>query len=148
MGSAWAPTRAERASGRASLKTADALVAAAEVDIRSNQYSLARTRLRGAIGAYRKAGSERTPDLAAAQRMLGTACMLDTRKPAKDFPEGRRFIRQAVDTYEGHYAEDSNEIIDVYEELLAQIAGSPIEEKLGDKLHAHLAEHRAARAAQ
>ena len=137
----------ERVTGKGSLRTAAALVDAADLDIRTKQFSQARTRLRSAIDVFKKAGGSSTPDLAAAQMRMGSAYMLDPKNPFDNFTEGRRFIGKAVDTYEGHFPKGSQEIIEVYEALLAEIAGSPIEEKLGGELNERLDGHRSASAA-
>lgn len=134
-----------RTTGEDSLRTANALVAAAELDIRTQNFGVARRRLRDAMRGFKKAGATSTRDLAEAQVLSGIAYILDSSDWKKYLPLGGELLREGIQNYERSYPLGSPEVIAMYEQLLAQLDGTPVAERMGDKLTGRLAEHKAAK---
>lgn len=134
-----------RRTGEDSLQTANALVVAAELDIRTENFGVARRRLRDAIRGFKKAGSESKREIAEAQVLLGIAFILDSSDWKKNLPAGGEFLREGIQNYEMAYPLGSPEVIAMYEKLLQQVDGTPIAERMGDKLTGRLSEHKAAK---
>jgi len=134
-----------RTTGEDSLRTANALMAAAELDIRTQNLGIARRRLRDAIRGFKKAGSEFRRETAKARVLLGIAYILDSSDWKKNLPAGGEILREGIQNYEMAYPLGSPEVIAMYENLLLQVDGTPIGDKMGDKLSGRLAEHKAAK---
>lgn len=132
-------------TGEDSLRSANALLAAARLDVKREYFSIARRRMRDASKGFKKAGEEGKAGLAEAQVLTGVAYILDSVDWKKNLPLGGESVREGIQAYEAHYPLGSPEIITMYEQLLLQVNGTPVAERMGDKLTVRLAQHKAAR---
>ena len=138
-------TIVERGSGEESVRTAGALVDAARVGVSIGRYGVARTGLRQAVRGYKKAGNEYGKQLAEAQLLLGRGYLLDKGDPMNNYPQGGEWVRKAIQGYETNYPQGSQVTMDVYTQLLKDIAGTPMQPRMGPRLEEQLARHKAAK---
>jgi tetratricopeptide (TPR) repeat protein len=138
-------TIVERGTGEDSPRTAAALVDVGRVGVQLARYGVARTQLRQAVRGFKKAGDDYARQLAEAQLLLGRGYLLDKGDPMNNYPEGGEWVRKAMAGYETNYPVGSQEVKDVYTQLLTDIAGTPMQKRMGPRLEEQLARHKAAK---